>query len=51
MRATLAEGIPSQTTGLEMGTCWGEDVGREWYTQLHVKVSVDGKRQVDGATA
>jgi hypothetical protein len=36
----LAEGTPSQTTVLEEGTCWEEDVGRERNTHIQVKVSV-----------
>jgi hypothetical protein len=43
--AALAEGIPSQTTGLEVGTCWEENVGREMNTHLQEEVSVDGQRQ------
>jgi hypothetical protein len=48
MRAMLAEGIPSQTTGLKVRACWEEDVRRERNTHLQVKVSGDGQRQVDG---
>jgi hypothetical protein len=34
-----------QTTGLEVQTCWEEDVGRERNTHLQVKVSDDVQRQ------